>query len=458
MRDGEALPHLVAPGEDDAEIGALIDSWRHAGPPTPWEAIVGHARQVRRAQEIVELMRRPAEDLARLRLETCRGLVIAGPAGVGKSLLGRAIATGAERDAIVVPTAELTPSIVTRLYRQLSRLGRPTIVLMDEAEGIIGQPYTGGDADSTRALCAAIDGIEPSRGPLTIALTTADAYALSPMATRAGRLAPRLELQPPSGAERLEILARAVEGLPVAGALDLPLVAERMSGWTGAMVVAAVSAACLRALPERVDALTQERLVEVAAEAYVIRDEPTATRRVDLVARHEAGHAVWSELHLPGQLEIVTIGENTGVTRLMADAFGTPLTYRELRLKAQIALAGVAADWITGGGRDGLTMGAEEDRATATALLVQLHALTTPYAVDVLEGHGEAGRGSERMRASLLGAVEQDAARLLDEVLAGLQPYRRSIERFADALLGAEDTTLSGDALRRALDATLGRS
>ena len=131
------LPPVLRPDEDDAEMRDLIESWRYVGPPTAWDDIVGHERQVLRCREMVERMRRSEEDLQRLGLRLGRGMVISGPAGSGKTMLARALASAAGRDAIVPPTAELTPALIGRLYAQLARMD-PVVVILDEAEAIIG--------------------------------------------------------------------------------------------------------------------------------------------------------------------------------------------------------------------------------------------------------------------------------------------------------------------------------
>jgi hypothetical protein len=56
----------------------------------------------------------------------------------------------------------------------------------------------------------------------------------------------------------------------------------------------------------------------------------------------------------------------------------------------------------------------------------------------------DSDRGSEHMRAALHVLIEESAADLLAEVVAELAPLRAAIESLAEALLEAEDLTLSG--------------
>jgi DNA replication protein DnaC len=283
-----ALPFLISAEGNDDEMAALIESWRYRGQPTPWSAIVGHQAQIRRCQELVEKLSRSEEELGRLRIRVGAGLVITGPAGVGKTLLGRALASAAGRPVIVPPTAELTPALITRLYAQLAK-AEPAVVILDEAEGIIGAGWMTTDAETRRALLAALDGVtKPQRGPITIALTTEE--GLDEAATRPGRLAPRLVLSAPTAEERRVLLQRAVEE------------------------------ACTRSLIDHSDALRLDLLLEVIGERYVVEDErPVQPQLVEAVAIHEAGHAVFGELTWPGQVAVMRIDAGSGNTRLDRD-------------------------------------------------------------------------------------------------------------------------------------------
>lgn len=455
----QPLPYAIAGGEDDAELVALIESWRYRGPAVGWDAVVGHPAAVRRCQEVVEAMRRPEEDLERLRIRLGRGLVVTGPPGTGKTLLARAVAGTMGRALIAPPVSELTPAVIARLYAQLARM-EPVVVVLDEAERVIGQPYLADD-DCVRALCIALDGLErPARAPITLALTTAEGHQLSPVATRPGRLAPRLDLGLPTADERRVLLDRAVEGLPIVGTLDLGLVVDRTGGWSGAELVTAVEEAMSRSLPSHTDALTPEHLLAVIGERYVVVD-PARSRRRQVHARrmalHEAAHALLARARFgPGAVAMVTLaGADGGTTRLDEELFEGLVTAAGLRDLAAMSLAGLAGELLFYGA-DGVSHGSSEDQAGATRWLIRSREAAMPYNRDVMERGSESDRGSERMRAALHAGIEDDAARLLAEVIAGLAPRRVAIESLADTLLAADDLTLSGVVLSAAIEAALG--
>lgn len=450
------LPVWIADDADDEEVARLIESWRYTGPPTPWEAIVGHERQIARCQELVEKLARPVADLDRLHIRVGAGMVITGEAGVGKSLLARATATALGRRVVTPPTAELTAALIHRLYRQLGRM-EPTVVILDEAEAIIGRAWQRTtDADALRALLAALDGLnQPQAGPITLALTTTDIDSLDASAIRPGRLAPHLVLTAPSANERRHLLERRVKDLPVRDEIDLGVIVERTAGWSGAELVTAVEEACARSLLDHTDALRMDLLLEVVGERYTVEDErPFAPQVSEAIAIHEAGHAVFGELTWPGEVAVVSVHSAGGQTRLSDRVERDVHSAAQLRRLAALSLAGEVAEQLVLGAKR-VTTGASVDKQQATTLLLELIGLSLPYAVGILERGDNSDRGSDAMRAQLHSSVAQLSASLRSEVHETLAPHAGAIRQLARRLLDAPDHTLSGTALSEALGAVL---
>jgi ATP-dependent Zn protease len=261
----------------------------------------------------------------------------------------------------------------------------------------------------------------------------------------------------PSPVERYQLLERAAEGLPVQGEIDLELIVERTAGWTGAELVTAVEEACTRSLLDRSDALRQDLLLQVVGERYLVVDErPVPPRFQASVAIHEAGHAVFAELTWPGQVAVVRLDGANGETRLAEEISAQPHDGAELRLLAQLGLAGAAAEQLIEG-RDAMTPGSGRDRAASTARLLEALELARPYDLGSLEAGVASDRGSDRMRAALHAELEVAAHAAQADALALLAPHTDAIRRLAAELLAAPDTTLSGDELQAALARALGR-
>jgi SpoVK/Ycf46/Vps4 family AAA+-type ATPase len=455
------LPFAIDPDKDDAEIVALIESWSYRGPAVSWDAVVGHLPQVRRCQEVVEALRRPEADLERLHIRLGRGLVLSGPPGIGKTVLARSVAGAVQRDVISPPVSELTPGLIARLYAQLARM-EPSVLVLDESELVIATGVYGGNEDLGRALAIALDSLStPNRAPITLALTTVSEYQLSPVLTRPGRLSPRLDLGLPTGPERRILLERAIAGLPIAGpSPNLDLVIQRTGGWSGAEIAVAVDEAMSRSLLDGTDALTEENLLAIVAQRYVITD-PSIYRLINgrRTALHEAAHAIYAHRHWPGAVALVSLsGEQPGVTRLDEDRFEMIDTSAGYRTLAGMALASLACERLFGPEGDGIAAGSSGDRAKATMWLRRSMECGLPWDRDILEQGHESDRGSERMRAALHASIEESAADLLAEVVAELAPLRSAIESLAQELLEADDLSLSGGELLAALDKSLAQA
>lgn len=452
--DPHPLPYPIS-ADGDPEMAALIESWRYRGPEVPWEAIVGHEPQIRRCRELAEMLRRTTAELDLLRIRVGAGLVISGPPGVGKSLMARALATALGRDVIVPPTGELGAEAVRRLYAQLVHDGQAVLLLLDEAESIIGHPWQRTvDKTAQDALLAALDGIgRPSHGPITVALTTSALDDLDEAAIRPGRLAPRLVLDKPTGDERRVLLERLVDGLPRQGELDLAAIVDRTGDWSGAELAGAVQEACTRSLLDHSDALRHDLLTEVVAERHVITDDTEDETDHDArerIAIHEAGHVLYGFLNWPGGLASVQIHGRHGQTQLAESVVRQAADAQSLRRHAEMALAGVAAEQVCYG-INLTTEGSHHDKEEATGLLIRLLAVQRPYSIEPLEAGTLGDRGSERIRAGWHAELEALAHQAQASSVRWLAPHARVLRDFARLLLDAPEQSLSGDDLDAAI-------
>jgi transitional endoplasmic reticulum ATPase len=196
-----------------------------------------------------------------LGLGTNRGILLAGPPGVGKSALSRVVARElAGAFTVIVVDAAAASSVLRQVYRETADLG-PSVIILEDVDLYLGDRKAGARGTALADLLAVLDGTEPYTDVLTIASTNNPA-ALDAAATRSARFDSVLHLQPPDRAACARILARYLQNL-IDVDVDCEAVADRLpDGVTGADLREVVRRAVLSHGRE----LTTARLLTVVAE------------------------------------------------------------------------------------------------------------------------------------------------------------------------------------------------
>jgi len=196
------------------------------------------------------------EIMRRLGLGTNRGMLVAGPPGVGKTHLVRVIASElGDRYTTILADANAMRHMIAELYAASETFG-PTLVVLDDIDLVLGHRDSNGDNGALADFLATLDGVLEREAILTIA-TTNDPKALDPAAQRSSRFDMVVTLPMPDEASRTRILERHLA--PLGLAIDYDAVAQSLEGATGADVKEVVR----RAVLEYGEHFTQAQILDI---------------------------------------------------------------------------------------------------------------------------------------------------------------------------------------------------
>jgi len=271
-----------------------------------FDQVAGNDEAKQELQEIVEFLKNP-EKFTKLGAKVPKGVIMEGPPGTGKTLLARA--TAGEAGVPFVSSAgsefvELFVGVGASRVRDLFDMAKknaPCIIFIDEIDAIGRQRGTGiagGNDEREQTLnqiLTQMDGFEGNTGVIVLAATNR-ADVLDPALLRPGRFDRRVQVGLPDFKGRIAILKVHARGKPLAEGVDLQSIARRTPGFSGASLEALMNEAAIYAARANktvieytdIDSAIDRVLVGIEKNG----DASSLMRRSDLVAYHEAGHAI----------------------------------------------------------------------------------------------------------------------------------------------------------------------
>jgi cell division protease FtsH len=270
-----------------------------------WEDVAGVEEAKDELREVVEFMRDPKR-FRKLGAKVPKGILLHGPPGTGKTLLAKAVAKESNAkffaqsaSSFVEMFAGLGAARIRRLFRQ-ARKAAPAIVFIDELDAVgatRGNDVSGEKDQTLNQLLVELDGFGDADSVVVIAASNL-LEKLDPALLRPGRFDRQILVTPPDLKGRRNVLAVHTRGKPLAPDVDMEIIARQTSGMTGADLANICNEAAIFAGREHREQLITtdfqaalERVVAGMQSRRVITDHE---KRV--VAYHEAGHALCSEL------------------------------------------------------------------------------------------------------------------------------------------------------------------
>jgi cell division protease FtsH len=336
--------------------------------------------------EIVDFLKFPKKYLA-MGAKIPRGVLLVGGAGVGKTLLARAVAGEANVPFLSISGSEFVEMFVgvgsarVRDLFSMAKKSAPSIVFIDELDAIgrhRGAGIGGGHDEREQTLnqiLVEMDGFEKETGVIILAATNRPDI-LDPALLRPGRFDRKIVLDFPDVHDREEILKIHSKDKPLGKNVDFKETAERTPGFSGADLANVANEAALLAARQNKTQIDQKEFLE-AIEKVLLGPERKShilsKKEKEIAAFHEAGHALVStfspDTEPVRKISIIARGMAAGYT------LQVPSEERKMKTKtgfmSEIAtlLGGYVAEKIKFGE---MTTGASNDLGRASELARKL--------------------------------------------------------------------------------------
>merc|ERR1719469_1657736 len=258
-------------------------------------------------EEVVDFLKQP-EKYNENGCRIPRGVILDGPPGTGKTLLAKSVAGEAGVPFISVSGSEFVEmfvgvgaSRVRDVFGQAKK-NAPCIIFIDEIDAV-GRQRGGGQGggndereQTLNQILVEMDGFDGNPGIITIAATNR-VDILDNALLRPGRFDRKITVALPDFKGRAKILAVHSRGKPLEPDVDLEAIARRTPGYSGASLENLMNEAAISAARAGKSTVGWEQ-IDNAVDRIMVGAEKKggistlSTRQNELVAYHEAGHAV----------------------------------------------------------------------------------------------------------------------------------------------------------------------
>jgi cell division protease FtsH len=431
--------------------------------------------------EVVDFLKN-ADRFTAIGAKIPKGVLLVGPPGTGKTLLAKAVAGEAGVPFFSISGSEFVEmfvgvgaSRVRDLFEQ-AKANAPCIVFIDEIDAVgrqRGAGLGGGNDEREQTLnqlLTEMDGFEGNTGIIIIAATNRP-DVLDSALMRPGRFDRQVVVDRPDYAGRQEILNVHARGKTLSKDVDLNKVARRTPGFTGADLANLLNEAAILAARRSLTEISMDEVNDAIDRVMAgpeKKNRVMSEKRKELVAYHEAGHALVGALmpdYDPVQkISIIPRGRAGGLTWFTPseERMESGLYSRSyLQNQMAVALGGRLAEEIVYGEEE-VTTGASNDLQQVTRVARQMVTRfgmsdrLGPVALGRQNGNVFMGRdiASDRdFSNETAAAIDEEVRNYVDQAYSRakkvLMENRHILDKLADMLI--EKETVEADELQDVL-------
>ncbi|XOB42125.1 MAG: ATP-dependent zinc metalloprotease FtsH [Candidatus Nealsonbacteria bacterium] len=442
----------------------LFGAEGHKKNKTTFRDVAGLKEAKEELKEVVDFLKYPKKFL-KMGARIPRGVLLLGPAGVGKTLLARAVAGEANvpffhtsGSTFVELFVGVGASRVRDLFNTAKKAGT-SIIFIDELDAVgrmRGAGIGGGHDEREQTLnqiLVEMDGFERNDTRIVLAATNRPDI-LDPALLRPGRFDRRIVLDLPDINDREQILKIHAREKPLAPDVKLREVAERTPGFSGADLANIMNEAAILAARRDKNQVYQTEVLESIEKvllgperkSHILNKEEKA-----IAAYHEAGHALVSA-SLPNtepirKISIIARGMAAGYTLQMPGKDKRMKTKSEFLSEMSTLLGGYVAEKLK---FKDITTGASNDLKKASDLarkLVKRYGMSSLGPISFGEKEeliflgkelGEQRNYSEQVAAS----IDKEVSRFIKEAESKAKKIlikrKRLLDKIAKTLIDKE--------------------
>ena len=437
-------------------------------PDVKFDDVAGVDGAKEELKEVVDFLKNP-EKYTKAGARVPKGVLLLGRPGTGKTLLAKAVAGESGASFFSISGSEFVEMFVgvgasrVRDLFEKAKSSSPSIIFIDEIDAIGRKRSVGKNSGSNdereqtlNQLLVEMDGFETDAKVIVIAATNRE-DVLDPALLRAGRFDRRINVDAPDLQGRVAILKVHAKNKKLADDVRLEDIAKITPGFVGADLANLLNEAAILAARRSSDTIKMEDLDEavdkigmgLGQKGKIIKPEEKR-----LLAYHEAGHAVMTEL-TPGADPVHKV---TIIPRGEAGGFMMPLpeeklvtTSKEMLAEIKVLFGGRAAEDLV---LDDISTGAYSDIKRATRLArayVESVGMSKKLGPVNLENSDEEFTFTSNKSNETIREIDLEIRQILNDeyrqTVETLRENREKLDGIAELLLKKE--TITGDEVRK---------
>lgn len=268
--------------------------------------VAGAEEEKEELVEVVDFLKNPRKYKA-LGARIPKGVLLEGPPGTGKTLLAKAVAGEADVPFFSISGSDFVEmfvgvgaSRVRSLFEDAKKAER-AIIFIDEIDAVgrqRGAGLGGGNDEREQTLnqlLVEMDGFQDDGNSVIVIAATNRSDVLDPALLRPGRFDRKVLVGAPDVKGREAVLKVHAKNKPLASDVDLHNVATQTPGYVGADLENVLNEAALvaaRQNKKEINAADIDEGMDRAMAGPAKKDRIQSMREREIVAYHEAGHAI----------------------------------------------------------------------------------------------------------------------------------------------------------------------